>query len=221
MGKKKIKGDIGINETPIPLRGEDTHHLYWPIYSHDYDGQGIVKTDKSSFPDNDEIIVSYQLAKEWRGGQNSTSLILQGRQVRQSTISLGEEFWRNLGDCTIAYIIDKKFSPKEFKLMLQFLKDSNNRITQLKEISIFCGGDYGKLSKLNEKRDKTEYKISVYAIPEQPLYEIHDRFAVLDDEIWHFGGTVGGINPQLTAYSRGWRDTDGSFRNYIKSMIGK
>lgn len=38
------------------------------------------------------------------------------------------------------------------------------------------------------------------------FFEIHDRFVLLDDEIWHFGGAVGGVNLHLTAYSRGWID---------------
>lgn len=34
---------------------------------------------------------------------------------------------------------------------------------------------------------------------------IHDRFAIIDDELWHFGGTVGGLHAQVSAASRGWR----------------
>lgn len=37
---------------------------------------------------------------------------------------------------------------------------------------------------------------------------IHDRFAIVDDELWHFGGTVGGLHPQVSAASRGWRAED-------------
>lgn len=33
---------------------------------------------------------------------------------------------------------------------------------------------------------------------------IHDRFAIIDDELWHFGATVGGFHSQVTAASRGW-----------------
>jgi hypothetical protein len=33
---------------------------------------------------------------------------------------------------------------------------------------------------------------------------VHDRFAVIDDELWHFGGTVGGFHEHVTAASRGW-----------------
>jgi phosphatidylserine/phosphatidylglycerophosphate/cardiolipin synthase-like enzyme len=33
---------------------------------------------------------------------------------------------------------------------------------------------------------------------------LHDRFAIVDTELWHFGSTVGGLHPGLTAASRGW-----------------
>lgn len=33
---------------------------------------------------------------------------------------------------------------------------------------------------------------------------IHDRFAILDDELWHFGATVGGFHASVNAASRGW-----------------
>jgi hypothetical protein len=33
---------------------------------------------------------------------------------------------------------------------------------------------------------------------------VHDRFALVDDDLWHFGSTVGGGYHQLSAASRGW-----------------
>lgn len=33
---------------------------------------------------------------------------------------------------------------------------------------------------------------------------IHDRFAIIDDELWHFGATVGGFHSLVSAASRGW-----------------
>lgn len=37
---------------------------------------------------------------------------------------------------------------------------------------------------------------------------IHDRFAIIDDELWHFGGTAGGFQAAVSAASRGWRAAD-------------
>lgn len=33
---------------------------------------------------------------------------------------------------------------------------------------------------------------------------VHDRFAIIDDEFWHFGATVGGLHSHVNATSRGW-----------------
>lgn len=213
----KIHNDVVINDNYSMTDDEGRQHLFWPIYSYDDYGNGIVKKDMISFPSMDEIKLSYQLAKEWRSIQNPSTIEMQGRQIRSCIKSAGDEFWSDLGDCNVAYIVDKKFSPIEFKLMITFLGREKN--IRLQELSIFCGSDLGKIKEL-KKICKAQFSIALYAIPKGPLYEIHDRFAVLDDEIWHFGGTVGGINAQLTAYSRGWMDSDGSFRKYIKSMIG-
>ena len=37
---------------------------------------------------------------------------------------------------------------------------------------------------------------------------IHDRFAIVDDELWHFGATVGGFHASVNAASRGWSAAD-------------
>ena len=33
---------------------------------------------------------------------------------------------------------------------------------------------------------------------------VHDRFAIVDDELWHFGATVSGLHEELNAATRGW-----------------
>lgn len=220
----KINCKLWINEnTPVIADENELYHLFWPIYSYDDYGDGIVKTDMSTFPSDEEIAVSYHIAKEWRSIQESGNpkLLLKSRQVHGTAKEAEEEFWQNLGDCRVAYIIDKKFSIIEYNLMLSLFEGQKTN-SMLTEVHIICRQYYKDIRDENEKRQKTiAFSITVDAIPDNPLYEIHDRFAVLDDEIWHFGGTVGGINPQLTAYSRGWKDSDGRFRKYIKSMMGQ
>jgi len=33
---------------------------------------------------------------------------------------------------------------------------------------------------------------------------VHDRFAIIDSELWHFGATVGGLHSLVNAATRGW-----------------
>ena len=37
---------------------------------------------------------------------------------------------------------------------------------------------------------------------------IHDRFAIIDSELWHFGATVGGFHAKVNAATRGWSADD-------------
>lgn len=56
---------------------------------------------------------------------------------------------------------------------------------------------------------------------------IHDRFAIIDDELWHFGATVGGFHSQVSAATRGWRASDHGALDFFelawnaKSQMGK
>ena len=47
---------------------------------------------------------------------------------------------------------------------------------------------------------------------------LHDRFAMLDGELWHFGGTVGGLQNGLTAYSRGWSASAQQFEKLFSEI---
>ncbi|MDR2265432.1 MAG: hypothetical protein LBE93_18575 [Enterobacter asburiae] len=52
---------------------------------------------------------------------------------------------------------------------------------------------------------------------------VHDRFAIVDNELWHFGGTVGGYMTKVSAVSRGWcaKETGAiDFFDLIWSRVG-
>ncbi|WP_316167523.1 MULTISPECIES: hypothetical protein [unclassified Bradyrhizobium] len=50
-------------------------------------------------------------------------------------------------------------------------------------------------------------QIKIYLNLKRPLRglpEIHDRFAIIDDVLWHCGATVGGLHHQINAMTFGW-----------------
>ncbi|HHG1586244.1 TPA: VPA1262 family N-terminal domain-containing protein [Klebsiella pneumoniae] len=63
---------------------------------------------------------------------------------------------------------------------------------QEKEINALRGGGKPKCS------------IQIRQTLKQKFDFMHDRFAVIDDELWHFGATVGGFHTSVSAVSRGW-----------------
>lgn len=56
---------------------------------------------------------------------------------------------------------------------------------------------------------------------------VHDRYAIIDDELWHFGATVGGFHSQVSTATRGWRASDHGAEDFFKlawdapSQMGK
>jgi hypothetical protein len=61
--------------------------------------------------------------------------------------------------------------------------------------------------KINSKRDyisAQHCQIQVRFTLNITFDQLHDRFAIIDNELWHFGATVGGFHKQVSAASRGW-----------------
>ena len=68
---------------------------------------------------------------------------------------------------------------------------------------------------LNRGSPRPQLTVEWFGILDTHLFrDVHDRFAVVDGELWHFGGTVGGVLAAFTAQSRGWsaHDTEATAR---------
>jgi hypothetical protein len=50
--------------------------------------------------------------------------------------------------------------------------------------------------------------------------ELHDRFAIVDIELWHFGATVDNCHPSINAFSRGWSATETHAEAYFFHLWG-
>lgn len=64
-----------------------------------------------------------------------------------------------------------------------------------------------ELNVLNPRRHK-RCSIQVNRRLKVNFKYLHDRFAIVDDELWHFGATVGGFHSEVNAASRGWSAVD-------------
>lgn len=51
--------------------------------------------------------------------------------------------------------------------------------------------------------------------------DLHDRFAIVDDELWHFGATVGGCHRSVNAFSRGWSAAETHAEDYFFHLWGE
>lgn len=46
----------------------------------------------------------------------------------------------------------------------------------------------------------------------------HDRFAVIDEELWHWGANVGGTHHEINAFSHGWSANDTLAFEYFERL---
>ncbi|MDP9607226.1 UNVERIFIED_ORG: hypothetical protein J2W38_007047 [Variovorax paradoxus] len=60
----------------------------------------------------------------------------------------------------------------------------------------------------NQARRGKRCSIQVNTRLREGFNYVHDRFAIVDDELWHFGATVGGFHASVNAASRGWSAAD-------------
>lgn len=104
-----------------------------------------------------------------------------------------KEFWQKYSTSTRIIIIDDYF----YNIPIEYISECLNDAAQLK---IYTGR---KIKKVEEELKKLECKnISLFKTDKK--LQIHDRYAILDDELFHFGSTVGGYEEHFTAYTRGW-----------------
>lgn len=121
--------------------------------------------------------------------------------------------------------LDKRFDKRCYRMMENYiLRASKLHDANLECIDIISSEKAHKegneiIKNLKEKKLLEKIKISRYEFIKEVNGLYHDRFALLDDEIWHFGSTVGGIYPGITAFSGGWQDYNNSFSNLLHMII--
>lgn len=78
------------------------------------------------------------------------------------------------------------------------------------------------IDNINANREYSDYlSFGIkYSLCKGRFQYLHDRFAVIDDEMWHFGATVGGIHNKISAISRGWDADDHGAIDFFNELWG-
>lgn len=88
---------------------------------------------------------------------------------------------------------------------IRILTKKHDEIT---ENMLQCFQDREKEINVSQARRSKQCSIQVNIRLRESFNFIHDRFAIVDDELWHFGATVGGFHASVNAASRGWSAVD-------------
>lgn len=104
-------------------------------------------------------------------------------------------------------------------------------LLEIGESSKYHGSTTKELRIISGNADLKEYA-SGKSVPDVPgnvnlifasklgnINKIHDRFAILDEYIWHFGAGIGGMHKTFHAISGPWLDINSSFRCFCKQFF--
>lgn len=99
--------------------------------------------------------------------------------------------------------------------------------TRAEDIRLIIGpkaGHHEQIASLREleaarrqppRRDSFAIEIQTVREGKSPVRLPHDRFAVIDAELWHWGANVGGTHHEVNAYSRGWSSRETGAEEYF------
>jgi hypothetical protein len=137
--------------------------------------------------------------------------------------SLGcNAFWQKVVTSQILLILDSHFDKAAMRALRDELEKGRGSFSDLRVIcaerdahSVF---DDVKKRLRRTKRIMPGGTIDMRCWTRGAPPHIHDRFAVTDHELWHFGGTVGGLHQDLTAVSRGWEASSHRFLKFFDEV---
>lgn len=178
--------------------------LLWPKFG--FRGDGFYEDDEDVFCRNNDAVKR----------QKSDFYKIQ----REQRLSPGSRaFWNCFRMCKDIVLVDKFFDDNAYRRMLLELNAAyNSRDRFRKNIQIFLEKykDVQKIHKESEKKNPdvlNYFTISIKAL--EMFNATHDRFAIMDQEIWHCGAAVGGMYGGLSALSHGWKDENDCLRKYF------
>lgn len=188
---------------PVPQLPEPSvkPQLSWASIKY---GNGIENKDTYFFPDRKDVEGRYYYVEgRYQGSKNDT--VLQLVKFEKAV----KEAERHI------LVLDPHFDKIGVNVLgpaLEFSKASDVRL-------LTSGGDIERNERERLRKMLTDYRNidrgAGYSVQVQWTATLdkhrfpflHDRFAIVDGALWHFGSTVGGGHPGLTAASGPWSAT--------------
>lgn len=199
-----INNGLDNNSTSCCVEDENPQ-LFWPMF--EFYRETLTAEDSPLFPGIQSVKISLGVVNKYKESASFFSF-------KESV------FWYELlMGCREAFIIDKFFSVETFKRLLDCWDKAKPK--RLRRLYIFCEREIKELCVIRkEKRLLIEKNLRAeIEIYNASGVDIHDRFALLDNKLWHFGSSVCGVESHLTAFSGGWPDIDRMFRSFLESII--
>ena len=192
--------------------------LIWPYFARSEIKSGFLEAylerDSDTFPGLSVVYQNrdiFKEAKEFHKGEDDFP-----------GIGLGiKEFWDTFRQRTNILLADPFFSAIQYRRMIAVLDEvlSSKDAMPEKNIYILGRNNIQKLIRYADiiKKEKIKihelFKISIWRLCEKDI--VHDRFAIMDGEIWHCGASICGMHAALNAVSRGWVDEEDKLMKFF------
>ncbi len=193
--------------------------LIWPCYEYNCNGAELKDSfrelDRECFPGMEKLSTSHLVFKSVCGTDDEP--------VSEGVSPGSQEFWDAFSQSESVVFADKFFSPSNYRRMIIELerKNSSKQGSDEMNIFIFCLKTISDLEKCHKEFKKKKqsiyerFSIKIGKLIDAGSIHIHDRFAIMDGEIWHCGAAVGGMHGSLNALSRGWLDKDNQLYEFF------
>ena len=177
---------------PPPDALADPPRLLWPSVG--YTNQGIGPHDRTSFPEEHDIRL--------RHNDKVPQIPLEAFQfavlLAEVRVLILDPHFDEVGVTAIAPALGANQSVRDVRLLTgtgdtapQYRKETRRSLRQSINADRTQPGEFVDIG-WRAALDKTQYPF------------LHDRFAIVDGSLWHFGSTVGGGSRGLTAASGPW-----------------
>lgn len=175
--------------------------LYWPVCEYNQEGRLCIDA-YIECPDYVQLKRSCKQIPKFKDMEKS-----KWEDFPQAGFSA---FWEALAKAETAYIMDCYFTEDNLdKVLVRELIQLRKGATQaaLTLVIFSSGSNLGSRASAMEQRLRDhrikKCTIKIYLFDEAIL---HDRFAILDGNLWHFGVSIGGFYGGLHAISGPWPD---------------
>lgn len=206
MARSRVPSPIVVPEKRAPSL-KFVPKLAWPSLTASYEA-----TDLDRFPNQNE--------ENWRFGLGefgsvSPAFISAIRSARER-VWLVDEYLFATGNSTGKTFFDT-FDRAIFESAAQeFLLIGSPKSGHEQQVRAFK--DLQAQRRFGRRHEPFKIEIALNHVRQRDPRAPHDRFAIIDDELWHWGANVGGTHHHVNAYSRGWSAADTEAISYFERL---
>jgi hypothetical protein len=202
--------------TPVDLTPEQplsfpTPRIVWPTMV--LGESAYVEDDLSWFPEEDSYRERFKLGI---GGAVSRAFRDAVRVARHRLWFLDEQLLRNDESRDRLWELFCETGAWDIRVVTASKEGARERAASLKEL------ERDLQSHTADIPTQIQFFLNL-SKPSKDMPEVHDRFAVVDNVLWHCGATIGGLHNAINAMTFGWSADDTkavAFFDHICKILG-